>query len=351
MPSKRSRARPGSTAIAAVVGAALALAAACVAPTTPPPATTTTTSSAQHVPNFRHVFFLLLENESFDAAFGPTGAQNAPYLNSLATHWGFAPNTYGEAHLSLPNYLSLTSGQRPNYNTELDCPKYDCVYADTVPSIADQVEASGRTWKLYADGMATPCLHGPEGQPDTYQRVVSPAGVYSDLLNPFVYYGAVTHDQARCDAHDVPYPVLHDDLAANHLPDYGYIAPDLCHSGHDASCGLAAADAWLSQEVPAIITNSDFADGGVLVITFDEADTSDTSGCCGDSQGGHIGAIVIAPSWGQPAGFQDLTPYNHYSMLRTVEDAWGFPHLGGAADAGVTNMAPFFTSVEHAPTT
>jgi hypothetical protein len=87
-----------------------------------------------------------------------------------------------------------------------------------------------------------------------------------------------------------------------------------------------------------------------IVITFDEGSGKTREGCCAVTPaaasnfgGGHIPTIVITNHG--PRGVKDETPYNHYSLLRTMEDAFGLSeHLGHAADAdkGVVAMAPLF---------
>src|SRR6185369_14791276 len=87
-----------------------------------------------------------------------------------------------------------------------------------------------------------------------------------------------------------------------------------------------------------------------IVITFDEGAGKSREGCCSVTPdapsnfgGGHIPTIVVTNHG--PRGLKDATPYNHYSLLRTMEDAFGLPeHLGRAADsaAGVRPMTPLF---------
>jgi hypothetical protein len=65
--------------------------------------------------------------------------------------------------------------------------------------------------------------------------------------------------------------------------------------------------------------------------------------------GGHIPTIVITNHG--PRGLADPTPYNHYSLLRTIEDAFRLPeHLGRAADTdqGVVAMTPLFAADKKA---
>lgn len=91
-----------------------------------------------------------------------------------------------------------------------------------------------------------------------------------------------------------------------------------------------------------------------IVVTFDEdgkpRNPADPQGCCGfqpgskaEFGGGHIVTIVITNHG--PRGVVDPTPYNHYSLLRTTEDAFGIAeHLNHAGDeaAGVVPMTRLF---------
>ncbi len=45
--------------------------------------------------------------------------------------------------------------------------------------------------------------------------------------------------------------------------------------------------------------------------------------------GGRIGAVLLSPLI-RP-GTVSTGPYNHYSLLRTIEDIFGLPRLGDAA--------------------
>ena len=80
--------------------------------------------------------------------------------------------------------------------------------------------------------------------------------------------------------------------------------------------------------VPAILASSAFQNGGLLVITWDEGSSS--AGCCGNASGGQVASLVIAPN--TIAGLRSTTSETHYSLLRTIEDAWGLAPLGQAAN-------------------
>ena len=101
-----------------------------------------------------------------------------------------------------------------------------------------------------------------------------------------------------------------------------------------------------------------FRQDGMLVITFDESAFEDVNGpdvgaCCGESHpqgspepglqgpgGGLIGAVVLSP-FVEP-GTVSQEPYNHYSLLRSIEDWFGLPHLGYAGQQG---LRPFGSDV------
>jgi phospholipase C len=82
----------------------------------------------------------------------------------------------------------------------------------------------------------------------------------------------------------------------------------------------------------------------VLFLTFDESDHSDTSSCCVYAMGGHILTLVISPL-AKPA-YQSQAAYDHYSLLRTIEQAWGLPLLGKAS----CDCSPPMTDFFHAAT-
>jgi cysteine-rich repeat protein len=283
-------------------------------------------------PPLGHVFIVVLENTLYSAV---TPA-SMPYLTSLAAGGVTLDQMYAVDHASLTNYVAVTSGTEANALTRADCFFHNCVYEPPNDvNVADQLEGAGLTWKGYMESMPVPCAHGTEGSLDPY--IVG----YATRHNPFMYYRSIVGNPARCSAHDVPYTDLATDLAANMVPNYSFIVPNTCNDAHDggASCGLDDADAWLSTHLPSILGSAAFADRGVLIVTFDESIGSDTTGCCGNSQGGHIATFVMGPLVSTPGGHTS-TSYNHYSLLRTIEDGFGLPCLGHACDASITGFGP-----------
>ncbi len=239
------------------------------------------------------------------------GNKQMPYFNELATSYTLLTQEYAVTHPSLPNYLALIGGD--TFGVTFDCTK--CIYnAITLP---DHIEASGRTWKAYQEDMPSPCYAGAE------------AGNYAMKHNPFVYFEPIRLDPARCARSVVPLPQLYSDVAAGTLPDYAFITPNLCNDAHD--CGVGVADDWLKSLMTILLPLLDREGTPYLVIlTWDEG--QEDHSCCGlpAEAGGRIATILVSPQ--VKAGFEDATPYTHYSILKTIEAAWQLPYLGHAAD-------------------
>ena len=287
-------------------------------PPTPTPAATPlptpTPIGSGTLPNFSHVFLIVMENEE---STGIMGNNAAAYINALATGHGLATQYFAVSHPSLPNYLALTAGS--TFGIASDCT--GCYVNAT--NIADQVESSGRSWKGYLESMPSSCYVG-----DAYP--------YMQKHNPFIYYNDVRTNPARCAEHVVPFTQLSTDLVNGTVPNLVWITPNMCNDMHD--CSIATGDAWLANVVPGILASSAFQNGGVLFITWDEGESS--AGCCGNAAGGQVATLVIAPNG--VAGLRSTIAETHYSLLRTIEDAWGLSALGQAASA--VAMREYFRS-------
>ncbi len=282
---------------------------------TPVPTPRPVPPPAGGLPSFSHVFVIVMENREYGSVIGNAGA---PYINSLAQNYGLATNYYGVSHPSLPNYLAITAGS--TFGIASDCTT--CFVSAT--NIADQVERSGRSWKAYMEGMPSPCYRGAF------------YGGYAQKHDPFVYFTDIRNNAGRCAAHVVPFTQFGADLNGGAVPNFVWITPSLCNDMHD--CSTSQGDAWLRSVVPGILNSSAYRNNGVLFITWDEGATS--AGCCGDSYGGHIATLVISPL--ARNGFRSGLAENHYSLLRTIEDAWRLGHLGNAGCACSAQMREYF---------
>jgi len=327
--------------------------------------------SLEGVPHYQHIGVIVLENESFGSTWGSTSP--ATYLNSLVPQGAFADMYFADGHVSLDNYISMTSAQSENALTNTDCAAvnfFQCSQSVGVLSggqnIGDQLDTAGLSWKGYMDSMPSACFHADDSPtavpPDPYQgdSTTPPAGNYADRHNPFIYYPDIETNNARCQAHDVPYTDLATDLAGNTLPAYFFITPDTCHDGHDTPCangtdpgGLLSFDAWLHGNLPALLSYLNANDGAVF-ITADEGSSSDTSGCCtggpggGPGFGGRVGLLALGA--GVAVASTTHASYDHASLLRTMDDALGInSYLNNAGTA--TAMSDLFAPAADTPET
>jgi phosphatidylinositol-3-phosphatase len=305
------------------------------------------------VRSFDHIVLLVLENQNYNTSWGTNSV--AIYLNSLRSRGVFADQYHATSHASLGNYITMISGQPGMPHSNADCIPLNlwaCVQPQTAfmlgRNLADQLEAAGKTWKGYMDSMPSPCFHADYSPtalpPDPYQgnSTDEPGKDYADRHNPFLYFDNIIGNDVRCRAHVRPFTELAGDVSADALPAFSFVTPDTCNDGHDAPCadgrpgGLTSADLFLSTNVPSLLDYLD-THNGLLLITFDENGFSDTSsiGCCHggplglQGYGGRIGLLALGAGVGTKVV---STPYDHMSLLRTIEDSFGInEYLNNAA--------------------
>jgi len=298
--------------------AALALA-ACGAPTrvaagvpTVSPATAVAgpCGSVATPPAYRHVVWIWMENHSYGDIIG--NKAQAPYLNALASECGLATNYHNVSHPSLPNYLAATSGSGRDglpFLSWLDCgPSVAC---DTS---AASIFGQGETWKAYQESMPSNCARSNSGQ-------------YAVRHNPPPYYEKLS----GCASRDVPYAQLGTDLAANALPAFSFVTPNLIHDMHDGS--IAQGDSWLARHLPALLNSAAYKSGTTAIfITWDEGSGGHQIENCATKTSDascHVATIVVSPS--TRAGTRSGILFNHYSLLGTAEQLLGLPRLNQAS--------------------
>lgn len=346
-------------------------------------------SSTPTKPVVKHVFVIVLSDEPYAALFGPSAP---PYLaHTLEAKGELLPRYYAVSHRELAGEIALISGQGPTPQTQTDCPSFvevnpgqigaegqargeGCVYPEAVQTLADQLRAKHLSWRAYIQGLEEApahleaCAHPVAGQPDPTSQPL-PAGPYATFRNPFVYFQSLI-DAPSCQALDVGLGKLAGDLAnPQGGPAFSYIAPDLCDDASPTPCapgapaGPVAAEGFLKRVVPTILASSSYKEGGVIVITADQAPASgelaDSSSCCGQPRfpnlpqtaeeeasasplappgGGQVGALLLSPLL--KGGAVDQEPANAYSLLRLFEDFFGLSHLGYAASSRLMGPAP-----------
>jgi hypothetical protein len=340
---------------------------------------------ATKLPPIKHVFVVMLSDESYASVFGPSSA--APYVSHTLEHQGELLTRYdGVAHEELANEIALLSGQGPTVETAANCPDYaaiaptgtgadeqvlgaGCVYPASTQTLPGQLQAKHLSWRAYVQGIDEAgtqqgaCAHPTLGQADPTATQTASTGPYATFRNPFVYFDSIVGSPA-CATDDVGLEALKTDLAApKQTPNLSYIVPDRCDDGNPTPCtagapaGLAPAGTLLAQVVPEILASKAYKENGLLVITVDEAQSTgefaDSSSCCGEPLypndplksitgaprgGGAVGALLISPYVKSATTSEE--PFNHFSLLRTIEDLFGLQHLGYAQLAAVKSFEP-----------
>lgn len=260
----------------------------------------------------RTVFTIVLENHDYDEI---VGSSNAPYINSLIGMGALATNYNDTIHPSLGNYLHMISGEN-QYPGFIDVgPKQAPYFPADKQHLGSQLIAANIPWRAYMESMGTACR-------------LTDNGPYAPKHNPFVYFKDYQGTPA-CMQTNVDFSNLDADLASN-MYRFMWITPNLNSDGHDPSGDPALAmrnsDTWLSQQVPKILASEGFTSGGVLLITWDEAEDRTASGA------DKIPMIVLSPRVKQ-AGMQLGTMMDHGSYLATVEELLGLPKLPTVASA------------------
>jgi phosphatidylinositol-3-phosphatase len=321
-------------------------------------------------------FIIVLENHSQQSVIGDP---NTPYITSLARQYGQATDYFGVTHPSEPNYIAMISGSNWWINTDNPANRFDHT------NLVDELEASHISWGAYMEAM-------PADDPLTDFWPSSANPLYASKHNPFALFTDIRDNPARV-ANIKPYTALAGDLNGPHAPRFVYITPDQCNDMHggvntavpghpETPCPYNTtnddpndvllkqnADAFVKGAVTTIMSSRAWTQHSAIFIVADEGDYTGNAvnggwdspaGCCdspvlpaGDPDisaswpgglygGALVPAIVIDPSG--PRDFVSSAPYNHYSMLRTIEDAWGLPELGFTSDhAQVSTMNEFLT--------
>jgi len=313
------------------------------------------------VPRFSHVVYVVLENMNASSTF-----EASPTLKALRTQGVYVPGMWAEGHNSLSNYEAMFAAVEPTTQGKADCagmPYGTCVFPASVPTLATLLDEKRLGWRVYSEGMAGAplggnCLHAPSRSlPDLYQG--PGANGYATRHNPAPWFDSVLSKgtgESYCKAHSVDLAELWKDAAAKRLPALSFVEPDTCHDGHDTQSlggctldpegptypsGLGAIEAWLPGFVQRLTTSPGWDRRSLLVITFDEAAATDTSGCvpCHDtSAGGRIGTLLVSPLLAKPGSVSSWQG-DHYGLLRTWEAAWGLPTLKSrAADPAAAKL-------------
>jgi phosphatidylinositol-3-phosphatase len=294
---------------------------------------------------FSHIFLILMENTSLSTLNSAISAGNAPNLKALGDMNATASAYHGVSHPSLPNYIALTSGGTQGIGC--DCKAAtgqgscnlatcnlvlgDCSCNQSVTNLADQIETAKETWMAFGEGMGTPCNTADDNTSQYAVRHV-----------PFLYYDDIQMNATRCSSHVVDFSGFDPTTAST----YTFIAPNLTDDMHNpdptTSVNIPNGDKWVGPEVAKIMATSNYSEGGLIVVVWDEDDGS--GGITGTDD--PVPIYVISP-YAKNGGYVSSVEADHYSLLATIEDGLNLPRLG---EAGMTRpmkadtLADFFPS-------
>jgi len=247
-------------------------------------------ASAGRVPAPAHTIVVVMENHAYSEVIGSSAA---PFLNQLAREGAVFTHSYAITHPSEPNYLALFSGSTHGVTDD------NCPVELTAPNLAAELIAAGKTFAGYSEDL-----------PSVGSAVCS-AGEYARKHVPWADFrnvpGSVNMPFASFPATEF-----------GRLPAVSFVIPNLCHDMHD--CSVATGDAWLRAHL------SDYASwamahDSLLIITWDEDD---------GSQSNQI-PTIFAGQQVRPGRYAERI--THYSVLATLEAAYGLPRDGEAANA------------------
>jgi acid phosphatase len=226
------------------------------------------------------------------------------YLGSLGRSGNCAPGAY----YMLNNY-------NPGYAADgtVDHSSPFTVSPQTFPTIGDELNTRGISWKYYGQGW----------------NGGNPTQDYCNICNPFQYVGSIMTSPAQRAAHIQDVPQFEQDAASGGLPAVTFLKPDGVYDGHPASSALSLFEQFTANALKDLQANSKLWKNTAVVVTMDEGGGYYDSGYVqpvdffGD--GTRIPTIVVSP-WTR-AGYVDHTYYDHASVLKFIERNWGLSPL------------------------
>jgi len=269
--------------------------------------------AADGVPALDHVVVVVMENHAYDEV------RTMPYTAGLIAAGASFSDSHGVTHPSQPNYLALWSGSTQGVTND-QCPPPGQPYSGE--NLGHACETAGLTWKAYSENLpavgSTACSAN--------------SSLYTRKHDPWTDFSNLDH------TNEVPYAQLATDLAANSLPNLVFIVPNNCHNSHDSGCSVAAADIWLSQQVPALLDA--MGPDGLLILTWDEDDFTQANHILTVFRGDRVQEGIVSP-----------VPMTHYTVLRVICDVLGLTPFGAAsAEPSLTGIWKGTVGIpEHLP--
>jgi len=239
---------------------------------------------------FEHVLIVVLENEDQEDVL------KNPYMKALAGQGASLSDYNGLFHPSYPNYLALVAGDF--FHTQGDNQK-----DISSKTIADLLEPR-LTWKQYAENFPGSCFKGDHA-----------GNLYARKHVPFMSFTSIQDNKERCRNVVSADPAHPERFDRHHLPNYAFFSPNMDDDGHDTS--LSDAAQWLQRFLDPILADPGVMNDTLIVVTFDESAAQANN---------HIYTVLLGNM--VKKGCTSNLPYDHYNLLRTIEDNFGIGTLG-----------------------
>jgi len=250
-------------------------------------------------PVFDHIFIIMLENQLVDAVLG-----NA-FMKQLAGQGSFLSNSFGVTHPSQPNYIAAIAGAPLGVSSD---DKVD-LHATNLVDLLAQKDV---TWKAYIENLP---------QDKTKQS----KGLYFRKHNPFISFTNIRTNPDRL-ARIVHADELAHDIANNTLPQFAWYTPNIQNDGHTPPDSFEPGNParrvdfiakFVEGFLPPLLAQPKFRTGTLVIVTFDESVPHSDN---------HIYTALLGDR--VPVGMIISERYDHYSLLRTVEENFALGTLG-----------------------
>ena len=350
-------------------------------------------SSHDNAAGFEHIFYIMMENHQTSQIFGNTA--DAPFINQLASRYAISTDYFGVTHPSLPNYLAAISGDFQGIWDDCKAgPTVTCVPGEFGPSsgytngqelltpqeiasatntphwfssktIIDQLEAQGLSWKAYMQSMPSAGYTGEYFPYTTVNGQSVPIKLYAQKHDPFMYFSTIRNNPERMQK-IVPFSQFAADLGSGGVPNFVWISPDQCNDMHGVStsnaqflglpnCAFPASgldhsviqlgDNFIRSTVSMIMASHAWQEKSAIVIAWDENDYTSFAGCChsptgvnGAILGGSNAPLMVITSKGAEHIVDSTTPFNHYTLLATIQKLWGLGCLEHSCGFGNSEL-------------
>ncbi len=253
-------------------------------------------STAHH---FDRALIVVLENQNYETVIKDST------LSALAQEGTSFSDFHALFHPSYPNYLAMIGGKEFEMNELNGDDQVDFPNDSQHRTIADLMTEHGLRWKNYVEDYPGNQFLGPKAG----RFVRRHAPFLSFAKNKQEYFANIV----SVDPAD-PNNRFVSDVKSHSLPEYAFYTPNVVNDGH--SSNLKTASAWLKDFLDNKLPPS-ARKGTLIVVTFDESQ--------GREKSNRIYTLFLGDM--VQANNSAAQAYNHYNVLRTVEDNFGLVPL------------------------